>query len=45
LIEEAKKQQKAFFMNHDALRIQDIVATLKNKEKPTKNKSKKDENF
>ncbi len=35
LVEAAKKQQKALFMRQDALRIQNIVATLKSQGKPT----------
>ena len=31
LVEEAKKQQKAFFMQQEALRVNAIVATLKGK--------------
>lgn len=41
LVEETKKQQKAFFMRQDALRVQAIVATLKSKDK----RPKKDEGF
>jgi len=41
LVEEAKEQQKAFFMQQDALRINAIVATMKSKDK----RQKKDEGF
>lgn len=44
LIEEVKKQQKAFFLQREALRIQAIVATLKIKDAP-KPRNKKDEGF
>jgi len=44
LVEEAKKQQKAFFMQQEALRVQAIVATMKSKDTHAKGK-KKEENF
>jgi hypothetical protein len=44
LVGEAKKQQKAFFMQQEALRIQAIVATLKREDKPPKIKNDQ-ENF